>query len=472
MNVASWIQFHPVLALRWPSLPAIELAVALLCLVGLVGWLAIRQPAWILYGLVFLELTHLDFLLPETRPISVSLALEGILAAGLMIHWIATGASLRVAWPQTVLLNVYVLMACLSSFLVAPSTVDLNGRLVIKDLLVRWFTIMAITQLVATDQDREKAYGLLLISAAVLVGLSLGKLALTGTNWRSRELPPWVTGPILLRANAPGVHTDNLACELVMMFPLLFSYLASPGKSGLKVLSALLTPLFFLNIILTYSRTGFLVLGVAVLGTLFYRRGWGKALVVVVVALAVGLLAPQAFWQRMATIVTDREGSSRIFLYAAAIRMIKASPLWGVGYGGFQHLVNQYYPLPTGTVSGSPHNIYLDVWAETGILALLVFLALLATSIAALHRLRRELVSLSALESRLFALELALLIFALAGLTTPLLLDPVFHVILGLALSAIAARRLRETKLEARAETCPHREIEPRSYVSRPGIDS
>jgi O-antigen ligase len=427
------------LGLRIPSLPALEAGAAFLCLAGLVVWVALRQPIVLLGAFVFLQLTRLDYLLPETGPISVSLGLEMLLAGGILLHWITSGSPLRVAWPQTILFNAYVLLACLSSFFIAPDTVDLNGRLVIKDLLVRWFTVMAVTQLAATQEDQEKMFKLVLVSTLVLIGLSLGKMAVTGTGWRFRELPPWVAAPDLNRANAPGVHTDNLATELVMVFPILFSYSTTPGISAWKTLSLVMTPLLFLNVVLTYSRTGFLASGLVILGVLFYRRGWGKALAVVAVVLAVLLLAPHQYWERMATITTDREGENRVFLYAAAVKMIQASPILGVGYGGYQHLVNRFYPLRVTTESGSPHNIYLELWAETGIVALLLFLLLLGTSLLDLHRARRELASLSIADSRLFALQLSLLMFMLCGITTPILLDPVFYVILGMVLAMKAS---------------------------------
>ncbi len=73
----------------------------------------------------------------------------------------------------------------------------------------------------------------------------------------------------------------------------------------------------------------------------------------------------------------------RVAHWQAALNMIEAHPLLGVGAGNYSAVYSQYM-VPGWTLSlGHAHNFYLNMAAETGIPGLLVYLAVLV--VAAIH---------------------------------------------------------------------------------------
>lgn len=75
---------------------------------------------------------------------------------------------------------------------------------------------------------------------------------------------------------------------------------------------------------------------------------------------------------------TKSHDVDRIYLWQAAITMIKEHPIIGVGFQNFNHTYVQN-PEMSKKISNhtlqSPHNVVLHVWAETGSLGLIAYLA-------------------------------------------------------------------------------------------------
>lgn len=93
---------------------------------------------------------------------------------------------------------------------------------------------------------------------------------------------------------------------------------------------------------------------------------------------------------------------SRFVTWNAALRMVQANPLLGVGPGEFRNVVLQYEP-PGVRDQHIAHNTYLELFAELGIPAGVTFLALLAATLWSLEKTRRRAIE----RSRLLA-EIAL----------------------------------------------------------------
>ena len=140
----------------------------------------------------------------------------------------------------------------------------------------------------------------------------------------------------------------------------------------------------FIAVVFSLSRGAWLgVAGVVPLfallrGRAWIRKNWGVALF----AGASGMvLAVFAFG--FTPIQDSLAGAfrSRLGIWEAALRMIVANPLWGVGAGMFQtaftvqkHLVA--YPVPV-EVALHPHNIFLATWLYGGIVSLVGFVVIL-----------------------------------------------------------------------------------------------
>ena len=153
-------------------------------------------------------------------------------------------------------------------------------------------------------------------------------------------------------------------------------------------------------IFLSLSRGSWLGAGLAIGGLmLLYRRMlWTVGLVglVAFAALSVGPLAEQvAFAQdRLADADTVE---SRLITNDAALRMIESRPVTGFGFGNFEHFDESFkrrvgdIPLKLG---GSAHNTYLNMFAELGVPATILYLGapflLLVMTIQRWRRLPRS----------------------------------------------------------------------------------
>jgi O-antigen ligase len=94
-------------------------------------------------------------------------------------------------------------------------------------------------------------------------------------------------------------------------------------------------------------------------------------------------VAPANILERLGTIGDTQESSAsaRLTAWGTALRMIEDNPMLGVGLRNFQSRYVDYSLLPPDQEQATyvAHNSYLQVWAESGTPAFVVYLALLAS---------------------------------------------------------------------------------------------
>ena len=188
---------------------------------------------------------------------------------------------------------------------------------------------------------------------------------------------------------------NDFALALVMNVPLML-YLGLEGsKPWMRRLAITGVVLTMGTITLTHSRGAFLALaGVMLLLWLRSRRKGMGAMILVGAALAFFVVLPKHVRSRIASIGHYKQDSSamgRLQAWQIAFREIKAYPILGVGIRNYQVHWDEF---KEGIVSGEAyakvaHNSYLQVWAEGGTIAFLVYLAMLFSSFATLRKLRR-----------------------------------------------------------------------------------
>jgi O-antigen ligase len=188
-----------------------------------------------------------------------------------------------------------------------------------------------------------------------------------------------------------GIYEANyLATILVLLVPLAFAFASlqrEPNRRWLWIGAGLT---LVVMIVLTGSRGGFE--GLVPAGVLFVyrRRGLGAA-AGVLLALVIGVLAvPSELSTRaLATISGDTSqlpaelsasNRAHVGLFWAALRMIGESPVIGVGPENFRDLSRLYTGLPQANIA---HNMFLEIGAETGLIALLLFVLVLVSAFRA-----------------------------------------------------------------------------------------
>lgn len=202
-----------------------------------------------------------------------------------------------------------------------------------------------------------------------------------------------------------GMLKDNndFALAMVMNLPLLW-YLADDLEHlryGRLARRAMRVAFFLtmLTIMSTGSRGGFLAMGVTVMMMALKTRYKLPAIVGMALLGLIGLmLAPAEYIERLQSITKadDESVQGRFLSWQVAGNMIKAKPLLGIGFKNMvwdyqRYLVGIKIPENVEMVpSRVAHNSYLQVWAESGSFAFVVFLYMIFSTIFLARRIARR----------------------------------------------------------------------------------
>jgi putative inorganic carbon (HCO3(-)) transporter len=315
---------------------------------------------------------------------------------------------------------------------------------------------LSLYQEIAQTYDRQFA------------GLAQRNLALEepGADWGAlRALRGTADVRLAQRAAGPIGEVNRYAQVLLVLVPLaLFQY--RQGRTGWRRLPAAAAIVLIVSgVCLTYSRgaltsLGALLLAMVATGTLRPLRALGAGAGVVVVAV---LIAP-GYLDRIASIrgveglfapspLVEADGAvrGRATEMLAAFHVFLDHPVLGVGpgqYGPHYSVAYQGDPdvafrfLPT---SRRAHNLYLETAAETGLLGLVLFIAIAGTVLARLWQARARLRPAHPALSEL-ASALALSVFAYLCTAMFLHLSYQRYFWFLLALAGAAIRVMRETE--------------------------
>jgi putative inorganic carbon (HCO3(-)) transporter len=236
------------------------------------------------------------------------------------------------------------------------------------------------------------------------------------------------------RAVGSFVLPGELAGYCLFLIPIAYALACTTKERALRIVAAIACAAGVAAMLLSFSRTGFVGLAIAVgfLIALRSRRGGiVRAGAVIAAALAVVLLLFNEHHN-------PSENYTRLSIWQAALGIIDRFPLTGVGPFGFSKL----YPmvrLPDGDATAfHAHSLYLTFFAELGILGLLAFFWFLYAYARALIAALRSATPASGFVAAAIAA-------GVAGCLVQGLIDTVSVVIFGLlfpmlALSLVVAR--------------------------------
>ncbi len=177
-------------------------------------------------------------------------------------------------------------------------------------------------------------------------------------------------------------NPNDLAVNLAINWPLCLGFFLLARGPVKKSLWALSLAAMLLALTATYSRSGFVAIAVGGLIALWHFGIRGKRISLVLLAglgsLVLLLAVPSSYRERLSTILTMKEdigpngemmsGSSskgRRELLLLSFEMMKKSPLVGVGPGNFPVVAGSWHVA---------HNTYIEMGAEAGVPALVLFL--------------------------------------------------------------------------------------------------
>ena len=192
-----------------------------------------------------------------------------------------------------------------------------------------------------------------------------------------------------MRAVTVFIDGNFMCAYLVLMAPLCLAAVLSARTAGSRLLLVAILALTLFSIVQTGSRGGLLGL-VAALLCLWAL--WTRPPLKWIIVLGAALCVLGYMLLGFSLAAEYREGfplrefpqSYRYGLWRMAVHMIADNPVFGVGPGNFVVKYQAYRQSPAHLVPYYVHNTYLQVWAESGILGFVSFLAVLAAAVAQL----------------------------------------------------------------------------------------
>lgn len=197
-------------------------------------------------------------------------------------------------------------------------------------------------------------------------------------------------GEGVVRIRGTALDPNDYAMHIVILVPMVFAFLFNYKNPIIKGMLLLILILLILNIVFTYSRGGMvafaLVLGLSIMWFSLQR----KKLLLPILLLSIGTSAllpmiPEKYWERAKTIsdFSDPAIQARLDTWKTGLGMIADHPVRGVGLGAFryEYTMRAYMSSDVKTrASLFSHNAYMQIGAEVGVPALIIFVLLIVFS--------------------------------------------------------------------------------------------
>lgn len=315
----------------------------------------------------------------------VSTALDNILLVVILLGWLIGG---RYQEKFALIRSNPVAIAALAMFAVVVAGLAWgNGPLADGMLYLKKYTSLIVIPLLLplfTD-PRDRYYALLALAGSLALSLIF-----------SYELwMDWipVMPPIVGTPDDPSTFKLHIDYSIIMAFgALLFAELARDAKSAWpRLIWGLLSAAAVVNVmLLVKGRTGYILVAAFAMLFLFQLLRWRGAVaafVLVVVGFGSIYQLSANFQERMKLIVTETHAwkpgvaeqtsvGGRLEFYWTAISIIRDHPLQGVGTAGFAKAYREKVKDTDITPTRNPHNIYLLVTAQFGVLGVAALLFL------------------------------------------------------------------------------------------------
>lgn len=372
-------------------------------------WLVIKNPDWGLAILVFVIYTRFsDIMEHENGMPSFVLPLAILLAGVIMVRWWFWGETIH-SWEQAALLiGVYGFVGFISLFYAAdPSRSESALVQYAKDGLLLMTVVLTL---------RRRASLHAVVWALLLAGIFMGTLTvyqqLTGTfeniygGFARAEVKNIIGQVSDFRVAGPVGATNFYAMILVVLVPLAWDRLWQEKSWTLRLVALWSLVVCLLSIIFTFSRGGFLALCLVGLFIMIHQAARPHQILLAVALLALLLpILPANYTERLVTTLDLFSGDSndarnetsfrgRTSEVVVAWRIFTDHPVLGVGLKNYKYYY-QDYAQPLGwdkrREERSAHNLFLEIAAETGLVGLTAFGAIVGSAFYGLRRTERVL---------------------------------------------------------------------------------
>jgi len=188
-------------------------------------------------------------------------------------------------------------------------------------------------------------------------------------------------------------NPNNLGQILLMLIPFYVAIILASSSFIKKFIIAGMGIPPLIALALTYSRSSWV--GFAVTFLMFVLlTNWRYVPLFIFAGLAMIPVLPQTVYNRILTIWDPRDSSVnyRALINKTIRPMFEDYWLTGVGLGSDAFMkVVQNYPLHTKVIPPHTHNLYIQIWIETGLIGVLSFIGFLVSTVKkGIKRIRME----------------------------------------------------------------------------------
>ncbi|MDA8362484.1 MAG: O-antigen ligase family protein [Gammaproteobacteria bacterium] len=317
--------------------------------------------------------------------IPISTAMDGVLLVLILALWLAGAgfrekfASIRHHPVALAVLALFAMIAVGGLYGSGPmsETINYGGKYI--DLLFLVLLIPLFGDL------RIRRYGLNAFIAAMLLTLALSYLLAL------RLLPPssWIWG----KPTDAAIFKDHITQNILMAY---LAYLCairarSAATRGARNTWIILAVLAVYDVLfLVQGRSGYLALGVLVLYFAYDWTGWRGLAIAAVSTLmigGIGYLASATLHRRVDGVIRHVRGwrhghdlhtsiGLRMSFLPNSLAIIRRHPVFGVGTGGFVQAYARQIRGTDSPMTDNPHNQYLLIMIELGVVGLVLLLNL------------------------------------------------------------------------------------------------
>jgi|WetSurSiteA1Bulk_404760.scaffolds.fasta_scaffold00221_6 putative inorganic carbon (hco3(-)) transporter len=338
----------------------------------------IKKPIWALYFAIFMVLLPTSLI-----PAQINSYMNRTAIVIAFLVWVLDLINRRSRInlvPTTLLLGVFIVWAAMSLMW----TEDLSdGTNILQRYVLRFilFLILIINE-VRTKKTFNGLMNILALSGGLLVIVSIVTVLKQGYS-------------VGQRLQVLDVNENELGISLLITMPAVFWWSLRPANKPVSILKKLLATIFLFVSIgligLSGSRGSAISLGFMLIGFLLWKstRFWGilGLLVIGIAILSIPILFTTTI-DRFLGAPGETALGGREYIWPVAWLLIKDHLILGVGIGNspnqiFPYLVNAgIMRLSLLSVSEiSIHNPLLVIWAETGLLGLIIYLGILISAV-------------------------------------------------------------------------------------------
>lgn len=393
------------------------------------------------------------------HPINVNMT--ELMIGGILLAWMIRGRNRQGERAGAFVLIPLLLLLAASGIGIAVAVSKNSGtKIAFEKVIEPVLLVLVMTRIRWTRPRLQTALSVLLAAGVAVAVKSLYDWFFLPEATRIMENDRGVVEAVRLRSS--WAATNVMAGFFGMLAPLAFLRTFYSDRGRARFWNAVAFGFLALGLAITQTRTVYAAAVLALLGiSLKYRRG---LVLLLITGVAVAIYGTTEMFERASSLLHathDYSFRSRLEVWGDSLDMLVRAPLTGIGFGSFIEV----YRDPLGNVH--PHNDYLLLALEMGLLGLGAFLAFFVKVLTTMRRARRLAVSTQD-RITLDAILAALAVFFLQSNFESLLSWPAFSFSLWYLLG-IAAMYSKSILLDREEEM---KRVAERMRAARPAAPS